>query len=213
MFRLLIIVFLLFGCATTENKSLTISNKEALGKIGVISTIGDNLVCKYIGFTIFNNEENNYTIPNKFNELITTKITEKLSKLNFVVEPLNSDLVTFKNNEKGASSFKNIKFNESVIASKSIDTLVIYDGSLRYNSTGGYYAKENALNTFAGLYVYSLSSKKLIGASSKYRTDLKRKFSCELDSLPPTSDMFNLIEKSGLEIQEELVNNVFVTAK
>ncbi|XPF95294.1 hypothetical protein ACM9HF_04575 [Colwellia sp. RE-S-Sl-9] len=213
MFRLLLIVFLLSGCAATENKPLTISNKEALGKIGVISTIGDDLLCKYIGFTIFNNKENNYKIPNKFNEVLTTKITEKLSNLNFVVEPLNSDLVTYKKDEKGASSFKNIKFNESVIAAKSIDTLVIYDGSLRYNSTGGYYARENALNTFAGLYVYSLSSKKLIGVSSMYKTDLKRKFSCELDSLSPTSDMFNLIEKSGLEIQKELVNNVFVIAK
>jgi len=209
MFRLFLIAFLLTGCATTTNKPLSMSSKDTLGKIGVISTIGNDLLCAYRGITIFTNYVKKYEIPSEINTLFTSEIVKQLSFLNYNTVPLNSNLITYKKAEKGAVSFDNIKLNESIISSKAIDTIVIYDGNLTYNSQLGYNARNNALNTSSGIYVYNLPSKKLVGVSTKLRNDLKRKFSCNLSALSIESGMYTLIEESGLETQKELIENIF----
>lgn len=213
MFRTFLIVLLFTGCATTTDKPLLNKDKNSLGNIGVISTIGDDLLCTYMGLTIFTNEKQSYKIPKEFNGLLTSEITKELSNLNLVATPLKREYISFLKEDKGASKFSNIKFNKVDFPLTSIDTLIIFDGSFHYKSTGGYYARDNALNTSANLYVYNLSSGELIAKSSKFSSDLKRKFSCELDSFPPKSDMSKLVNNSALEMQKELVGNLFLINK
>jgi len=209
MFRVVLISLFLVGCASTNDKPLSTTNKESLGRIGVVSTLGDGLLCNYTGLTIFNNEEYTYEVPGDYNTLLTGEITKQLASLNLTSKALSRSSIDFIKENKGASKFTNIRLSQELKNSNSIDTLVIYDGKFHYKSIGGYYARDNALNTTADLYIYNISSGELMGKSSKIRTDLHRYFSCLKGKILPSSDMYILLRKAGLETQKELISNTF----
>ena len=209
MIRVLFITLLLSGCVSTQNKPLTETNKNSLGKIGVVSSIGDTLQCNFTGLTVFTNEEQLYQLPRELNIQLTTSLTENLMELEHEAISLDRDVISYIKDTKGASKFSNIKLNKEKLNAESIDTVVIYDGDFHYKSTGGYYARNNALNTLASLYVYSVSSGELMGSFYKPRTDLRRYFSCQTSSIDVGTTMYKLAEKAGIETQKELVNSVF----
>lgn len=208
MYKIFLIVILLSGCAATENKPLTQKAKNSLGHIGVVSTIGDSLLCNYTGITIFTNEKELYKIPHNFNDSLATEISSQLSNINYKTTTLSRDSISFIDNKKRAQAFKNLKLNTSKL-DISIDTLIVLDGSFHYTATGGYNARYNALHTIANLYIYDITSGTVLGHSTKYLKDLQGGFNCEQETLRPKSAMFRLVNRAGFYAQKKLVNNLF----
>lgn len=204
MARWIFIVLFLSGCAAQPEPPKLKLTQQPIKKVGVISTLGDNLLCTYTALTVFSNEQQLYKLPHSFNQSFTDQLSADLADINAEIIPLKRELITLKDTELGASLWQNFEFNNS----DKIDTLVIFDGNYHYKSKEGFYASDNALNTHAKMYVYEVSSGGLLAEASQFKMDLKQDFSCGQAEIPKDSDIFKLINQAAITTQGPLVAEV-----
>lgn len=209
MFRWFFIVVLLSGCAAQPEPPKKKPSGKPITKVGIISTLGDDLLCTYTGLTVFSNEEQRYKLPNTFNQRFTEQVSDAFGDINARIIPLQRSAITFTDETQKASLWSNIAFNNA----DNVDTLVIFDGTFHYKSKEGFYASDNALNTHAKMYVYEVSTGSLLAEASQFKQDLKREFSCTQTSIPKDSDMLELLDKTVVTTQKPLVKEVVAATK
>ncbi|MGB0494862.1 MAG: hypothetical protein ACPGJI_00795 [Kangiellaceae bacterium] len=209
MYRLIIVVVLLSGCATQNNKLISQYDRNLIKQSLVVSTLGDDLYCSYVGLTIFNNKSTTYDLDNSLNQTFSSVITSQLSAMGFQSKAISRDSLSFADVKKGAKNWANIRFNDLPESYGNISNIIIFDGDYHYSSTGGYYARNNALKTSATLYIYDYPSGRLIGKYSSQHSKLKNSFSCTEQSMPEDNHMLTLLRSSGEELQQELVEKLF----
>lgn len=207
MNRWFLIVLFLSGCAIPpppKPEKVMLNTLSPTKTIGVVSLLGDHLLCTHTGLTVFSNERQLYTLPKLYNQRFTEQLNTAITELNVAVVSLERELITLKNTELDASLWRNFEFN---IRDK-IDTLVIFDGSFHYKSKEGFYASDNALKTDANIYVYEVASGALLAEASQFKMDLKQNFSCSEAQIPKDSDIFELINQAVATTQAPLINEV-----
>lgn len=209
MYKIILLALLLTGCAVQNNQPISASDRSLVEKAIVVSTLADDLHCSYIGFTVFNNKSNTYELSTKFNQQLSSSLSGQLNSIGIEATPLPRNAISFIDEEIGARNWANIKFTGSPEITNGASSILILDGQQQYNSTGGYYAKDNALRTEATLYVYDISSGKLIGKSSSYLSTPKRSFSCTQKKISESDSMLNLIDKSGMEVLKAIFSHLF----
>lgn len=200
MYRLIVIALLLTGCAIQNNKPIADDDRALVDNTIVVSTLSDDLDCSFVGLTVFNNNKNTYKLDYKFNQNLTSIISTRLNSMGMEAIPLPRDTVSFIDESIGAKSWDNIQLSDLPEITNKVSSIVILDGQHQYNSTGGYYARDNALTTAATLYVYDVSAGRLIGKSKSQISRLKRSFSCAQEAIPDSEYMLELIDESGREI-------------
>ena len=210
---------LLSGCATKQEKvkkdsvkkaTLSIAeNRKPLGKVGVITLIGDNLLCTHTGVTVFSNERQLYALPTDLNELLTQRIIARFAGFDTTLVPLNKQSMSIINTDVGVSRWSNIEFNNQ----QNVDTVLIFSGAFKYRSKDGYYKDENALHTYAEFFVYDVSSGDLLAESTHYQYNLFDAFSCTQSTFATTGTMYELIKMAGATSQEKLINEIFQPSK
>ncbi|MEE9493429.1 MAG: hypothetical protein V3W04_08640 [Gammaproteobacteria bacterium] len=214
MYKLIILALVLSGCAVVQNSMPIADNDRALIKSTmVVSTLGDDLYCSFVGFTIFNNKNKTYELGATFNQAFASNVASQLNAMGIDATPLARTAISYVNESEGAQKWANITLNNLPAISEGITNLMIFDGENHYASRGGYYARNNALKTSATLYVYEIPSGKLIGKSLAKRSTLKRSFSCTQESIPVEDNMLKLIHSSGDSLQRELVETLFLSGQ
>ncbi|WP_295801662.1 hypothetical protein [uncultured Microbulbifer sp.] len=210
MYRLILVALALTGCSMQSGKPIADNDHNLLDRVAVVSTLGDNLYCSFVGLTVFNNKSNTYELGADFNQNLSSRISEKLNSRGMDVTPLSRDVISFIDDDIGARDWSNIKFEGFPAIASDVSSIVILDGEHRYNSTGGYYARNNALNTLATLYVYEVSTGRLIGEAFSRHSTLKRSFSCTQESISDSDEMLELIDESGAATLEEAFGTLFM---
>lgn len=209
MFRWFFIVVLLSGCAAQPEPPKVKPSGKPVKNVGIISTLGDSLLCTHTGLTVFSNEEQRYKLANTFNQRFTEQMSDAFSDINARITPLERKVIVFTDETQRASLWSNITFNNV----DDVDTLVIFDGSFHYKSKEGFYASDNALNTHAKVYVYEVSTGSLLAEASQFKQDLKREFSCAQSSIPKNSDMLELLDQAVASTQKPLIAEVVDATK
>lgn len=208
MSRWTFIVLFLSGCAAQSEAPKVKLTQQPIKKIGVISTLGDNLLCTYTALTVFSNERQVYKLPHSlnksFSEQLSSTLTDVSSQVNTEFVPLKRELIILKDAEQGASLWQNLEFNNS----DEVDMLVIFDGGYHYKSKEGFYASDNALNTNAKMYAYEVASGNLLAEASQFKMNLKQDFSCAQAKIPKDSDILKLINQAATTAQGPLAEEV-----
>jgi len=209
MYRLIVIVLILTGCAAQNSKPIAANDHSLLKGAIVVSTLGDDLHCSFVGLTVFNNKSKTYELDANFNQKLSSSMSDQLNSMGMNAAPLSRGDISFIDDDVRAKRWDNIQFGDFPKSSSNISSIVILDGKYQYNSTGGYYARDNALNTSATLYVYEFPTGRLIGKAFSQHSTLKKSFSCTQETVPDSDHMLDLIDESGQAILTEVFATLF----
>lgn len=209
MRKIMFLMFFLSGCAMNGNKPLSDAERSLVKNAVVVSSLGDELLCTFTGLTIFTNESAKYKLDSSLNSSFSMKISESLNKAGVRARSLPRESIQYVDKDKGAGDWRNIKIDSKIFDDFRNASLIIFDGIYHYDSTGGYYARDNALKTSARLYIYDVASGRLLSKMFSYQSNLKRSFSCNENQMPSDDFMNELIERSGDQLQKELVEKTF----
>ena len=208
MFRFITIMFFLTGCTVQNTQPVAINSLDSLGHVAVVSTLGDHFDCDNVGVTVFNNKSAVYEPDEKFNAYFSQEVSNSFNKHGVKADAIKRAQLSFVNQNKGASRWENIEIKNHQQLKSAYDSLAVFGGSFRYSSATGYYAKNNALNTFANLYIYDLSSGELLGRSSASHSIHRHFFSCAEETMPSDEFMEEIMNESAIHVKDQIFDSI-----